>query len=185
MRLLELGGGTRPHPLAFASLDVAHPVSADPIDIGAEAWPLSDGSVDAIYASHVLEHVPKGARLLHVMAEAHRVLRPEGTFTAKLPIVGWTEGRGHLTADWRVHADPTHVAAWWLPEGLRYFCAPGGDRHPLGCHRFPPLFEPLGPRVTEDEAYKLIDAVGTPDHPWSSWWAVGGGWEGLWSLKRP
>lgn len=178
MRLLELGGGKHPHPLALASLDIAN---TKPVDIGADIWPIDDGSVDAIYASHVLEHVPKGAPTLHVMAEAHRVLRPGGTFTIKTPVVGWTDHNGvdHLTADWRVYADPTHQQPWWMPQGLLYFCEGTDDFTEYDV----PRFQPLGAWFEPQDAYETVDAVGTADHSWESWWSVGD-WEGLACLVR-
>ena len=106
MRLVELGGGANPHSRAEVVLDLRHPLNAPRQDIGADTWcdnhgPIPDNSVEAIYASHVLEHVDKGAPILHVMAEAWRVLVPGGTFTIKVPAAGYD---GRLVADWRVYA---------------------------------------------------------------------------------
>jgi len=42
-----------------------------------EPWPFDDGAFDAVVATLVLEHVE---RLAPVFREAHRVLRPAGTF---------------------------------------------------------------------------------------------------------
>lgn len=43
-----------------------------------------DGSVDLIYASHVLEHFPRD-ETLKVLREWHRVLRPEGLLRVSVP----------------------------------------------------------------------------------------------------
>jgi hypothetical protein len=183
VRLLELGGGTNPHPLADAVLDSLHPANAPTQDIGAQMWRtdtgrIPAGSVEAIYASHVLEHIAKGAPILHVMAEAWRVLVPGGTFTIKVPVVGYD---GRLVADWRVYADPTHVSLWWFPEGLLYFCEGVGEGFELPGRRF----APLGPWYAPQDAYETVDAVGTADQSSESFWSVGDGWEGLAALKKP
>lgn len=184
MRLLELGGGTNPHPLADAVLDSLHPANAPHQDIGAgarwrtDAGPIPTGSVESIYASHVLEHIAKGGPILHVMSEAWRVLTPGGTFTIKVPLVGYD---GRMVADWRPYADPTHVSLWWLPESLKYFCEGVGEGFDLPG----PRFAPLGPWYAPKDAYETVDAVGTPDQSWESFWSVGDGWEGLCQLVRP
>lgn len=183
VRLLELGGGTNPHPRAAVVLDSRHPVGSPAQDISTEAWRTDAGtipgaSVEAIYASHVLEHIAKGAPILHVMSEAWRVLIPGGTFTIKLPVVGYD---GRLVADWRVYADPTHVSFWWFPESLMYFCEGVGEGFDLAG----PRFAPLGPWYDPQDAYETVDAVGGPDQRSESWWSVGQGWEGLACLVKP
>jgi len=177
VRLLEIGGGTRPHPLAAENLDLltGHDLT--------KPWAVDTESVDAIYASHVLEHIAKGADTLHVMSEAHRVLKPGGTFTIKLPVVGWTDSADRLVSDWKVYADPTHVSLWWLPQGLVYFC--DGAGYEAGWVDYgTPKFGPLGSRIHEADAYDRIAGVGTEFHDRTSWWAVGGSWEGLANLVR-
>jgi len=41
-------------------------------------WPVADGTVEKIYACHVLEHIPAGEPRIAVFNEAWRVLAPEG-----------------------------------------------------------------------------------------------------------
>ena len=50
--------------------------------------PFADGSVDRIYSSHFLEHLPyeKGARTLQ---ECHRVLSPSGVMRLVVPDLVW------------------------------------------------------------------------------------------------
>ena len=62
-------------------------------------WPWADGSAEAVLAYSVFEHV---ADIMHVMAEAHRVLRAGGT----IRIVGPSQ----TSANWC--ADPTHKRAF-------------------------------------------------------------------------
>ena len=69
-------------------------------------------SVDAIRASHVMEHIPAGADRIAVMNEAHRVLKPGGVFEIRVP--------NCLSGTWHAFADPTHVSFWCIPS-FHYF----------------------------------------------------------------
>lgn len=62
---------------AMQRLCAGHPVQI--INAGAEQLPLSDSSVDLIYARQVLHHLND---LEAALRECHRVLRPNGTFLA-------------------------------------------------------------------------------------------------------
>lgn len=69
--------------------------------------PFADGSVDVLYASHVMEHIKKFPDL---MRECHRVLKPRGVLAIKVPMAGC---RAAI-------ADPTHV--WhFAPETWCHF----------------------------------------------------------------
>lgn len=74
-------------------------------------WPTADNSIDAIRASHVMEHIPAGYDRIGVMNEAHRVLRPGGVFEIIVPL---------LVGTWHAVADPTHVS-FWVKESFHYF----------------------------------------------------------------
>ena len=56
------------------------------IDFDGVTVPLPDDSVDVVFSSNVLEHVPDLARM---HAEIRRVLRPGGTCIHVLPTHGW------------------------------------------------------------------------------------------------
>jgi SAM-dependent methyltransferase len=62
-------------------------------------WPFEDDSVEAIYGSHVLEHL---ARFPVFFDEAHRVLIDQGEMHLRVPY------GMHRAAWW----DPTHVRPW-------------------------------------------------------------------------
>lgn len=84
-------------------------------------WPTGDGSVTAIRAAHVMEHIPAGGPRLTVMNEAHRVLAPGGVFEIRVP--------NCLSGTWHAFADPTHVS-FWCVESFHYFdgfFAPNAD----------------------------------------------------------
>jgi SAM-dependent methyltransferase len=103
---IDLGGGTAPKP-GFVNLD---PVHGDYKIRAQDPWPFLDYSADAIWASHVMEHIPAGAERIAVFNEAHRVLKPGGTFTVIVPLFPWPQAM----------ADPTHVS-YWVEESFGYF----------------------------------------------------------------
>lgn len=53
-------------------------------NFGKRPLPFSDGSVDAVFTSHTLEHFPRW-RAENVAREAHRVLRPGGVLRVTVP----------------------------------------------------------------------------------------------------
>lgn len=118
---VDLGGGLTPED-GYISLDPRH---------GRGDWrrriqdgiPVPDGVLEAVRASHVLEHVPAGQERIDLFNEVWRALEPGGTFEIFVPIVGFTtpDGMGHLLPSWRAWADPTHVSYWWAPESFIYF----------------------------------------------------------------
>lgn len=73
-------------------------------------WPFPDGSASAIYASHVLEHLP---RYVAFFREAHRVMAKGSNMTLRVPY-------GGSRMAW---SDVTHVRPWY-PESF-CFLQPG------------------------------------------------------------
>lgn len=209
--LLELGGGTNPHPRADVIIDLHHPKNAEPQDASVTPWKIgeewrypsgrtvcgvwgdgtlmaADDSVDEVYASHFMEHVPHGQPLINVMNEAWRVLRPGGTFTMIMPLVGYTgPGGAPIKQDigWQPWADPTHVSYWWLPEALLYFTE--GPFKPAADYGIS-IWGPLGQMVPADFATaSLNDHRRTPMAALThdSFWSVRQGWEGIARLMKP
>jgi len=64
------------------------------MDIAKEPLPFANDSVDEVLASHVLEHIAKWEE---VLLEIHRVLRPGGLLTVKVPY-GINPGAWHVRA---------------------------------------------------------------------------------------
>jgi SAM-dependent methyltransferase len=206
--LVELGGGLNPHPEADVVIDKAHPVGSWRQDVTHTPWHvddvfavtrsdvgmyhdgvgyvLGDDCVDQVYASHLMEHVPKGDLLVAVMNEAWRILRPGGVFTIIVPLIGWTSptarpeaiDRHHWVARPEAWADPTHVSHWWFPESLHYFT---GQIAPAADYDLRP-WEPVT-AVDSDHAAILLDDPGAG----LGWWTVRGadGWEGVARLVKP
>jgi SAM-dependent methyltransferase len=109
-RVIDLGcGDVKQHPdnLGF---DVWPTPSVDVVIDLTDGVPLTDESVDQVFAVHVLEHLPDFLPLLH---ECHRILRPGGVL--------------HVLAPWWRHvnavADPTHVRLI-DPQTFKYLCRP-------------------------------------------------------------
>lgn len=108
MTRIDIGGGTKPKS-GFVNLDPVH--GCGTLKIRAQdPWPINTESVDAIWASHVMEHIPAGAERIAVFNEAHRVLKPGATFTVIVPLFPWAAAM----------ADPTHVS-YWVEESFYYF----------------------------------------------------------------
>lgn len=194
--ILELGGGTNPHPKAEIVIDPVHPKQSEPryaqqtpwdrMDLDGMTWTIDDESISHIYASHVMEHIPAGEPLLKTMNEAWRVLKRGGTFTMLMPIIGYTfplRGDGTLVNNWRAWADPTHVSYWWLPERLHYFTGQEGADADYGIN----FWQPVKRRIPEEEiTARLAREHGGWYDPgaWSEW-GVRGGWEGYARLVKP
>lgn len=95
-RRLNLGCG-RTRRQGYIGVDLYRGGAADILAL-ADALPFRDGSFDEVYASHVLEHVPK---IEDVIQEIHRILKPKGVLTAVVPY----GLQGLLAA-------PTHIRAF-------------------------------------------------------------------------
>lgn len=200
--LVELGGGTRPHPRADVIIDLHHPKGCHAQDAAVTPWtrwvpgwdgdpggpiPLGIECADEIYASHFMEHIPRGAPLIAVMNEAWRVLKPGGTFTMILPLVGYTDPAtgapmsNHI--GWQPWADPTHVNYWWFPEALLYFCeGPFKANADYGIRTWAPLGPYIDPGIATHDG--LTESPHSGQLP-TSWWSVRDGWEGVARLVKP
>jgi len=198
--LVELGGGTNPHPRADLIIDLHHPRHSPEQDAAITPWRCHDGPwaeadqgylhselVDEVYCSHFMEHIHRGQPLLNVMNEAWRILKPGGTFTMILPLVGYTDPvTGSPKSDqigWQPWADPTHVNYWWFPEALLYFCeGPFKPHANYGIN----IWSALGSWVPEAEASSLLNSQRSAQAPTgNTFWSVRSEWEGIARLAKP
>ena len=128
---LEIGSGPKRGADGWTTVDI------DGADIEHDlrnGFPLSDNSVDAIYSSHLLEHIPYPG-LLALLRESHRVLKPEGVFLACVPnarhyIEAYIENKRFLPED-KVFR-PGWVETGSAIDELKYFAYMAGEH----CYMF-------------------------------------------------
>jgi SAM-dependent methyltransferase len=135
--VLDLGcGGQRQYPTNIG-VDRRRTESVAAVADVSRALPFREGSVDRIFAVHVLEHL---IDFLPLVDECHRVLRPGGVL--------------HVLSPWWKHvnavADPTHVR-FLDPQTFKGICSSPGR----------PAWHPL--HVSRDEATVFADL--TPADP--------------------
>lgn len=82
---LDIGSGTAPLP-GYSTVDPYMPDA----DYQCPMWilPLGNDSVDEIYSSHALEHIPR-AMVIPTLTEWKRVLKPGGTIVLRVPDLEW------------------------------------------------------------------------------------------------
>ena len=97
-RILEVGAGTgsqalqlKKHGYDVVAIEMSNSIYAAnrvfPItDYDGKHIPLPDASVDIVFSSNVLEHVPD---LTQMHSEIHRVLKPDGWCVHVVPTHGW------------------------------------------------------------------------------------------------
>jgi predicted SAM-dependent methyltransferase len=110
------------------------------LDISSSPLPFAEGSVDAIYTSHTLEHIP-GSRLPFVLSEMNRCLRPGGILRVVVPdadkaIRAYVKGDTRFLRDRRNPAKmpflPDHPLCYLLSWFLSYDA--DADGKPLPSH---------------------------------------------------
>jgi SAM-dependent methyltransferase len=105
-RVLDIGCGR--NKLAGAiGLDWEDLPGVDIIANLNEPLPVEDESFDVVHAEQVLEHVE---RLIELVYEVHRILKPGGIFLVHVP---------YFRSSW-AHIDPTHVRCFTL-QSMNYF----------------------------------------------------------------
>ena len=112
LRTLDIGSGGTKQRETSAGVDMYPAPGVEVLADLRGGLPFADGSVDRVYAVHVLEHV---IDLVSLMDELHRVLADDGVLHVMSP-------------DWRsigAVADPTHVK-YLDVQTFKWFCAPHG-----------------------------------------------------------
>jgi len=130
---LDLGCGTK-KAAGFIGVDAMKFDGVDVVcNVGVEAWPWPDGTVDEANCSHMLEHLTWPQRV-HFFNELHRVLKVGGKCQFALPHWSSTRYYGdpthqspfsefgwfYLKQEWR-KANAPHVDGL-RPDGLGYVC---------------------------------------------------------------
>ncbi len=104
---LNMGSGRRTYE-GFLNADIARVPGVEVIcDFSHFPWPFRDNAFDEVLAIDVIEHLPNTIR---VMEEVHRVTRPGGKVTIKVP---------HYKSR-NAYKDPTHVR-FFMEETFDYF----------------------------------------------------------------
>lgn len=117
---IDIGSGTRPRA-GFYGLDQLDAAGVDMVgDLNQPLELLPDNCAEHIFSSHSLEHVEK---LLPLMDEIHRIMRPGGTLEVIAP---------HFSNPY-YYSDPTHVRFFGLYT-MSYFV--DVDKQP-GPHKVP------------------------------------------------
>ena len=113
--IVDLGcGATKQYP-GNIGVDVRGAAGVDVLADLSRGVPLASGSVDVIFAVHVLEHL---IDFLPLVDECHRVLRPDGVLHVLSPWWRYTNAV----------ADPTHVRLLDI-QTIKGICArPDSDR---------------------------------------------------------
>jgi len=111
LRCLDLGCGKAKRAgcvgmdrYSLPGVDVVHDMKVVP-------WPFPDRSFDAVYANHILEHVPD---LIQTMEEIHRILKLGGRLFVRVPFY---RAPGAFQ-------DPTHVR-FFTERTFEYFTPDG------------------------------------------------------------
>ena len=109
------------HRAGYVNVDICPP--ADQIADLTARWPWADGTVDAIRAFDIIEHLPDR---VHTMNEAWRVLKSGGRFEICVPT---SDGHG---AD----QDPQHCSRWNIGSFQYYVDDPRWPAESLHRQRF-------------------------------------------------
>lgn len=112
---LDLGAGQHPQP-GFV------PIDRDTVDLFVTPWPWDTSTVDQVWCSHFVEHVPN---LIGFMNELWRILRGGASATIVHPYQ-------HSSTAW---GDPTHVRALnedsWAYYNAEWRKTNGLDHYPI------------------------------------------------------
>ncbi len=92
---LDFGAGHSPQP-GFKSVDLYEPKADLKVDLFKFPLPWKDGTVDEIYASHFVEHIPQEKRW-PFFEECWRILKLEGVMRIIVPSFKSERSMGDMT----------------------------------------------------------------------------------------
>jgi len=149
---IELGGGVKPRGEGFVNYDVLP--CADVVCDLSEGIPLDDDSVDEVYSSHCLEHIPDP---MAVLREICRVCKVGGTTEIRVP-----HANSQLAMVWDHKHVFSEVAVMNFDEHFPHEFWTGPKRLKLvrteyGCQE--PLFSEackLFPRLSHEQVLRFI-----------------------------
>ena len=104
------------------------------------AWPLPEASLDAVFTSNFLEHLPDQDSLKRALRQAHRCLKPGGRFIAMGPNIKYLPGRywdffdHHLALTERSLAEGLEMVGFKIERAIPRFLPytlVGAPRYPL------------------------------------------------------
>ena len=126
--MLELGSGAKKGNNGWTTVDL---YGADISHDLKKGIPLPDRSVDRIYTSHMLEHIPYSS-LIKFINECYRVLKDNGELSVAVPnagfyITAYIERRQFLTSD-RVY-EPAFVDTGSYLDQVNYMAYMDGQHH--------------------------------------------------------
>jgi predicted SAM-dependent methyltransferase len=182
--LVNLGCGRIDHP-QWINFDL-HPLlpGVRPVDVR-QPLPLSDGSVDMCYSSHLLEHLGSGDAATF-LREQHRVLKPQGAIRVAVPDLGhlcraFVDLQARvLDGDNRVDFSLEYTYLELFDQATR--TVPGGDLYTtwLGC---PPEQAAFVEGRAGDEFRSTVARRG-PQAPRMAALMRPGGWRRAWTMLR-
>lgn len=105
---LDLGSGDRNRQPGYTTLD-ANPAMKPDIIARVPPIPLADDSCEAVYCSHMIEHLSQDEANA-LIAEVWRVLKPGGEAVFITP----------YAFSHAAYQDPTH-RSYWVPERWEYY----------------------------------------------------------------
>lgn len=114
LRYLNIGGGPNFRHDHWRNLEaVASEANRQPFEFGPDCvFPLEDASFSLVYSSHCIEHLDDPT-VERVLAEARRVVRPDGALILKIPDFD------RIADDWRRGETDIICAPLWGLEALQ------------------------------------------------------------------
>lgn len=150
---LDLGSGPRPIE-GHKGVDIVEGVTDYCFDLcSGEPFPWADNSVDAIFSSHFIEHIPQADVIIngkkknlffHFFDECYRILKPGATITLVWPALQSV----------RAFQDPTHTR--YIPHTVIAYLSVEG-RNAMGVGHYNTNCDLIGtvnPSLTHEEALR-------------------------------